>query len=67
MVSRLSGAAMEILGFEDTPESQFRDQGFTKSEHPGFIALLDDNKFLGTGENYLRSDQLVKVRCIGLW
>lgn len=62
MVSRLRGAAMEILGFEEIPESQFRDQSFTKSEHPGFIDLLNNNKFLGTGKNYLRSDQLVKVR-----
>lgn len=64
MVSRLSGAAMEILGFEDTPESQFRDQDFTKSEHPGFVSLLNDNKFLGTRENYLRSDPIVKVRYV---
>lgn len=53
---------MEVLGFEDTPESQFRDQGFIKLQHPGFVDLLDENKFLGTGDNYLRSDQIVKVR-----
>ena len=52
---------MEVLGFEDTPESQFRDQSFVKSQHPGFIDLLDNNKFLGIGDNYLRSDQIVKV------
>lgn len=56
---------MEVLGFEDTPESQFRDQDFAKLEHPGFINLLDENKFLGVGENYLRSDQIVKVRYVG--
>ena len=55
---------MEVLGFEDTPESQFRDQNFIKSQHPGFVDLLDGNKFLGVGDNYLRSDQIVKVRLI---
>jgi len=64
VVSRLNGAAMEILGFQDTPESQFRDQNFVKSEHPGFVDLLDENKFLGVGKNYLRSAQIVKVRYI---
>jgi hypothetical protein len=65
VVSRLNGVAMEVLGFEDTPESQFRDQDFIKSDHPGFVDLLGDNKFLGVGKNYLRSDQIVKVRYIG--
>lgn len=61
IVSRLKGVAMEILGFGATPESQFRDQHFVKSEHSGFVDLLDGNKFLGTGDNYLRSDQIVMV------
>ena len=60
---------MEVLGFGDTPESQFRDQtftksqhpGFTKSQHPGFMELLDGNKFLGVGGRYLCSDQIVRV------
>jgi len=55
---------MEVLGFEDSPESQFRDQNFTKSHHPGFIELLDGNKFLGVGVNYLRSEQIVRVRYV---
>jgi len=55
---------MEILGFQDTPESQFRDRNFVKSEHPGFVDLLDENKFLGVGKDYLRSIQIVKVRYI---
>ena len=62
MVSSLSRAAMEILGPVDTPQRDFRDQTFDKSEHPRFVDLLDNNKFLGTGENYLCSDQIVKVR-----
>ena len=64
MVSHLSGVAMEVLGFEDAPELQFRDQHFDKSQHAGFVDLLDGNKFLGTGDNYLRSSQIVKVRWI---
>jgi len=56
---------MELLGFGDTPESQFRDQSFIKSQHPGFVDLLDNNKFLGVGDEYLCSDQMVKVRHIG--
>ena len=55
---------MEVLGFEETPESQFCDQPFIKSQHPGFVDLLDGNKFLGIGGNYLWSDQIVKVRPI---
>ena len=53
---------MEILGFEDIPEHTLRDQTFDKSQHPGFCALLDGNKFLGTGDSYLCSDQIVRVR-----
>ena len=53
---------MEILGLEETPECKFHDQTFDKSQHAGFIDLLDNNKFLGTGNNYLCSDQIVKVR-----
>ena len=55
---------MEVLGFEDTPENQFRDQTFIKSQHPGFIGLLDGNKFLGIGDKYLQSKQIVRVRYI---
>ena len=53
---------MELLGFGDTPESQFRDPAFVKSQHPGFVDLLEDNKFLGVGDKYLCSDLIVKVR-----
>ena len=56
---------MEVLGFEDTPESQFGDQSFVKLQYPSFIDLLNNNKFLGVGNNYLHSDQIVKVRFIG--
>lgn len=62
MISSLSGVAMEILGFGETPEHEFRDQTFDKSQHPGFVDLLNDNKFLGIGDTYLCSDQIVKVR-----
>jgi len=55
---------MQFLGFGDTPESQFRDDSFVKSQHPGFVDLLEDNKFLGVGDEYLCSDQIVKVRYI---
>lgn len=64
IVSRLNGVAMEVLGFGNTPESHFRDPGFVKSQHPGFVDLLLDNKFLGVGDKYLCSDQIVKVRDI---
>jgi len=53
---------MEILGFEETPECKFHDETFNKSQYPGFTDLLADNKFLGTGDFYLHSDQIVKVR-----
>jgi hypothetical protein len=53
---------MEVLGFESTPESQFRDQTFNKSEHPDFIKLLDGNRFLGVRDRYLCSEQIVRVR-----
>jgi len=55
---------MEVLGFGDTPESQFRNEGFIKSQDKGFIDLLDGNKFLGVGGRYLCSDPIVKVRFI---
>ena len=61
IVSSLSHSAMEILGFDETPERGLRDETFEKSQHPGFLDLLDNNKFLGTGNNYLRSDQIVRV------
>lgn len=53
---------MEILGFNETPEHNFRDQTFDKSADAGFLDLLEDNKFLGTGDNYLCSDPIIKVR-----
>ena len=53
---------MEILGFEATPKHDFHDQSFDKSQHAGFLDLLENNKFLGTGDNYLGSDQYIKVR-----
>lgn len=61
IISRLNGVAMEVLGFEDAPESQFRDEDFDKSQHTGFQDLLDGNKFLGVGDRYLCSDQIIKV------
>lgn len=60
-MSTLSDRAMEVLGFKDTPESQFRDEAFNKLEHPGFADLLDGYKFLGVGDKYLQSEQIVKV------
>ena len=53
---------MEILGFDETPERDFRDPAFDKSQHAGFLDLLADNKFLGTGDNYLCSGPIKKVR-----
>ena len=55
---------MEVLGFGDAPESQFCDKASNKSQHSGFVDLLDENKFLGIGEKYLCSEQIVRVRYI---
>jgi hypothetical protein len=62
VVSTLSAVALEVLGLDTALQSQFRDGTLDKSQHPDFIELLDQNKFLGIGDNYLRSDQIVRVR-----
>ena len=67
IISRLNGVAMEVLGFEDAPESQFCDESFDKSQHAGFQDLLDGNKFLGVGDRYLCSDQIMKVSFVGYY
>ena len=63
VVSTLTGVALEVLGLDTALQSQFRDKTLDKSQHPGFIELLDQNKFLGVGDKYLCSDQIVRVRC----
>ena len=66
IVSCLTGIAMEVLGFKDAPESCFCDQTFMKSKHPGFVDLLHNNNFLSVGDDYLQSDQIVKVSLLGV-
>lgn len=57
---------MQVLGFETTPESEFQEENFSKSEHSGFLDLLENNKFLGVGDRYLCSEQLIKVRILNI-
>jgi len=52
--------ALEILGI-DGQQSDYREGRIDKETHPGFIYLQEGNKFLGIGNNYLCSDQIVKV------
>ena len=60
LVNSLSDEALEILGI-DGKQSEFREGRIDKETHPGFIALRTQNHFLGSGDDYLCSDQIVRV------
>lgn len=51
---------MEILGISGK-QSDFREDRIDKKTHPGFIELRTQNRFLGSGDQYLRSDQIIRV------
>lgn len=52
--------ALEILGINGN-QVDYREGRIDKTSHPGFKHLREDNRFLGTGKNYLCSDQIVRV------
>ena len=60
LVYTMSEHALEILGI-DGQQSDYREGRIDKATHPGFVHLRDENRFLGTGEEYLCSDQIVRV------
>lgn len=60
LVYSMSREALEILGINGR-QSDFREGRIDKKNHHGFISLRDNNAFLGTGDKYLRSDQIVRV------
>jgi len=60
LVHTMSRHALEILGI-DGRQSDYREGRINKETHPGFSHLRDGNRFLGTGDNYLCSDQIVRV------
>jgi len=60
LVHTMSEHALEILGI-DGRQSDYRQGRINKETNPGFLHLWDQNRFLGTGDKYLRSDQIVRV------
>lgn len=56
----MSDEALEILGV-DGKQSDFREGRINKKTHHGFISLRNENIFLGTGDKYLCSDQIIRV------
>ena len=56
----MSDNSLEILGI-DGQQVEYREGRIDKATHPGFLHLREDNRFLGTGKEYLRSDQIVRV------
>ena len=60
VVHSMSEHALEILGI-DGQQSDYREGRIDVSTHPAFCQLRQDNKFLGVGETYFRSSQLIRV------
>ena len=60
VVNTMSNMALEVLGI-DGKQSDFCEGRINKRTHPDFIRLRENNSFLGTGNYYLRSDQIVRV------
>lgn len=56
----MSEHALEILGI-DGRQSDYREGRIDVSTHPAFCRLRQDNKFLGVGDTYFRSSQLIRV------
>ena len=60
LVNTMSNHALEVLGI-DGHQADYCEGRIDKASHPGFSHLQDGNRFLGTGDNYLCSDQIVRV------
>lgn len=60
LVHAMSDNALEILGIGGQ-QADYREGRFDKATHPEFCHLRENNRFLGTGKDYLRSDQIVRV------
>jgi hypothetical protein len=65
LVNSISNEAVEILGINGQ-QSDFREGRIDKATHPDLIKLRTQNSFLGSGDHYLRSEQIVRVRMF-LW
>ena len=52
--------SLEILGI-DGQQSDCREGRIDKKTHPGFVHLREGNCFLGTGNEYLCSEQIARV------
>ena len=60
LVHAMNDNALEILGISGN-QVDYHEGRIDKASHPGFSHLQDGNRFLGTGDNYLCSDQIVRV------
>lgn len=60
LVHTMNNHALEILGI-DGRQADYREGRIDVAHHPGFSHLRDENRFLGTGDNYLYSDQILRV------
>ena len=60
LVHAMDNHSLEILGI-DGRQVDYREGRIDKATHPGFCHLRDNNRFLGTGKQYLCSDQIVRV------
>lgn len=60
LVRSMSEHALEILGI-DGRQADYREGRINKASHPGFCHLREGNRFLGTGDEYLRSDPILRV------
>ena len=60
VVYSMSEHALEILGI-DGKQSDYREGRIDITTHPAFCQLRKDNKFLGAGDNYFQSSQLIRA------
>jgi len=56
----MSDNSLDILGINGQ-QVDYCEGRIDKATHPGFLHLQDNNGFLGTGKDYLRSGQIVRV------
>lgn len=60
LVHTMRENALEILGINGQ-QSDYQEGQIDRQTHPDFIHLQENNNFLGTGDNYLCSDQIARV------